>query len=279
MHKPIVIRSLAVLIACAGFWIARTQQPPAQPLQLEKVTDDLYNISGSGGNVAAYLTSEGVILVDNKFPQNTPEILAKVKSVSDKPVKYVLNTHHHGDHTGGNVKLLGETEIIAHRKARTNIVEKNQPGAQRITFSDEMTVHLGGKEARARYFGRGHTNGDAVIYFPALKTIHMGDLLVGGAPFIDYSSGGSIVEWTKTIDAVLATDFDMVIPGHGGVMKRADLVTFRGKIETLRTRVQQLKRSGASKEDVAAKLNLDDLGWKTAGLFARSLPGIYDEVQ
>jgi glyoxylase-like metal-dependent hydrolase (beta-lactamase superfamily II) len=280
MHKPAAVRSLAVLIACAGFWIAQTQpQQPPPPLQIEKITGDLYNISGSGGNVAAYLTSEGVILVDDKFPQNTPEILAKVKSVSGMPVKYVLNTHHHGDHTGGNVNLMGSAEIIAHRNARANLVEKNQPGAQRITFSDEMTVYLGGKEARARYFGRGHTNGDAVIYFPALRTIHMGDLFVGGAPFIDYSSGGSIIEWTRTIDAVLATDFDTVIPGHGSVMKRADLVTFRGKLETLRTRVQQLKRGGATREEAAAKLNLDDLGWNATGLFARSVPGIYDELR
>ena len=260
-------------------WIAQTQQPPAQPLQIEKVKDDLYNISGSGGNVAAYLTNEGVILIDDKFPQNTPEILAKVKSVSDKAVRYVVNTHHHGDHTGGNANLLGSTEIIGHRNNRANIVEKNQPGAQRITFSDEMAVHLGGKEVRAHYFGRGHTNGDVVVYFPAHKTIHTGDLFVGGAPFIDYSSGGSAVDWVKTIDGILQWDFETVIPGHGPVMKREDLIAFRGKIDTLTKRMSEIKRKGTSKADAAKVLNLDDLGWKVAGLFERSVPGLYDEVQ
>jgi glyoxylase-like metal-dependent hydrolase (beta-lactamase superfamily II) len=142
-----------------------------------------------------------------------------------------------------------------------------------------MAVHLGGKEVRARYFGRGHTNGDAVVYFPALKTIHTGDLFVGAAPFIDYSSGGSAVEWTKTIDGIMQLDFETVIPGHGPVMKRADLLTFRGKIETLRNRVSQLKSSGVSKGDISGKLKVDDLGWNVAGLFERSIPGLYDEVR
>ncbi len=277
MRKPILIRSLAVLFLCASAWIARTQQP--QPLELQKVTGDLYNISGSGGNVAAYLTDEGVILVDDKFPQNTPEILAKVKSISDKPVRYVVNTHHHGDHTGGNANLLPTVEIIGHKNNRANIVEAGQPGAQRITFSDEMSVHLGGKEVRARYFGRGHTNGDIVVYFPAHKIVHTGDLFVGGAPFIDYSSGGSAVDWTRTIDGILQLDFDTVIPGHGPVLKRADLIAFRGKIETLRKRVSDLKKNKVSEADAAKNLNLDDLGWKVAGLFERSLGGLYHEVK
>jgi len=279
MGKTAAVRSLAGLFLLAGFWIAQTQQPPAQPLQLEKVKDDLYNISGSGGNVAAYLTDEGVILVDEKFPRNTTEILAKVKSVSDKPVRYAFNTHHHGDHTGGNANLLPNVEILGHRNNRANIVEKKQPGAQRITFADEASIHLGGKEVRARWFGRGHTNGDTVIYFPAHKTIHTGDLFTNGAPYIDYTSGGSGVEWTKTIDAILQLDFETVIPGHGPVMKRDDLIAYRKKIETLRTRVSDLKRKGVTKEEAAKTLNLDDLGWRMAGLLERGFPGLWDELK
>lgn len=279
MRRIFYIRGFAAVVALGGLWIAQTQQPPAQPLQIEKVKDDLYNISGSGGNVGVLTTPQGVILVDDKFPQNTQEILAKVKSVTDQPVKYVLNTHHHGDHTGGNANLMGSAEIIAHKNARALMIAAEQPGAQRVTFSDEMDLHLGGKEVRAKYFGRGHTNGDAVIYFPALKTIHTGDLFVNpGAPFIDYKSKGSVVEWTKTIDGILQLDFETVIPGHGPVVKRADLMAFRGKIETLRNRVSALKRGGVSKEDTAKKLDLSDLGWTASGLFAMSIPGIYDEM-
>jgi cyclase len=281
MRKTLAIRSFGVAVALAGLWIARTQQgQPPQGLTIDKVKDDLFVISGSGGNVAAYLTNEGVILVDDKFPQNTPDIIAKVKSVSDKPIKYVLNTHQHGDHTGGNQNLLGTAEIIAHRNARANMVTQKMPGLQPITFSDEVAVWLGGKEVRAHYYGRGHTNGDAAVYFPALRVVHTGDLCVSpGPPFIDYSSGGSAVEWTKTIDGILQLDFDTVIPGHGPVIKREDLVAFRGKIETLRTRMSELKRQGTSKADAVKSLKLDDLGWKVAGLFERSIPGLYDEVR
>src|SRR5205085_6315477 len=142
-----------------------SQNPPAQ-LTLEKVTPNLYVIIGSGGNVAVMPTSEGVLLVDDKFAQDGPQIMAKVRTLSDKPVRYVLNTHQHGDHTGGNEALLAaNAEIIIHKNARTNMAAAEMPGIPRITFSEESQVFLGGKEVVARYLGRGHTNGDAVIYF------------------------------------------------------------------------------------------------------------------
>jgi glyoxylase-like metal-dependent hydrolase (beta-lactamase superfamily II) len=147
-------------------------------------------------------TAEGVLLVDDKFAQDAPEIVAKVKSVSDKPIRYILNTHQHGDHTGGNEAMLAASaEIIAHKNARANMVTLKMPGLPRVTFSDETQVFLGGKEVRARHLGRGHTNGDAVIYFPSERVLHTGDLFVnGGAPFIDYANGGSLVEWDKTLE-------------------------------------------------------------------------------
>ena len=279
MNRAAAVRTTGFVLAIAGFWVALTQQQAPQPLELEKVAEDLYNISGSGGNVAFYATSEGVILVDDKFPQNVEEILAKVKSVTDKPVRYVLNTHYHGDHTGGNAKLLPTAEIFAHANARRSMVEKNQPGLQRVTFSDELTVHLGGREVRAKYFGRGHTNGDVVIFFPALKTVHMGDLFVRGAPFIDYSAGASAVEWTRTLDEVLKADFDTAIPGHGPVSKKSDLMAFRNTFETFRNRMAELKRSGKTREEAAKLIKIEDLGWKMSPLLERSHPGIYDEVR
>ena len=279
MPKAAAIRLTGLFIALAGGWIALTQQQAPAPLEMEKVAEDLYNISGSGGNVAVYVTGEGVILVDDKFPQNVDEIVAKVKSVSDKPVRYILNTHQHPDHTGGNERFLATAEIFAHQNARRNMAEKNLPGLQRVTFSDELQLHLGGKEVRAKYFGRGHTNGDAVIYFPALKIVHTGDLFVRGAPFIDYSSGGSAVEWTKTIDEILKMDFGTVIPGHGPVSKKEDLAAFRKSFETMRNRMSELRKSGKTAEESAKLLRVDDLGWKPGPLFDRSLPGLYDEVR
>ena len=144
----------------------------------------LYVIPGydggvTGGNVAVRVTNDGVILVDNKFPHSFAMISSEVRKVTSLPVKYVLDTHHHGDHAGSNADFMAIAEVISHRNARGNMVRNNQPGAPRIVFGNETAVFLGGAEAQAHHFGRGHTNGDAVIYFPDLKTIHTGDLFSG----------------------------------------------------------------------------------------------------
>jgi cyclase len=281
MQRTRVVRISAFAIALGGLWFAWTQQPPKQPLQLEKVADDLQVLSGNGGNVAIFTTSEGVILVDDKFAPDVPEILDNVKKVSDQPVRYILNTHQHGDHTGGNETLLKGAEILIQRNARANMVTGKQPGLPRITYSEEASVFLGGKEVRAHHYGRGHTNGDAVIYFPADRIVHTGDLFVAGAPFIDYANGGSAVEWPATIDKVLELDFDKVIPGHGPVMTKQDLLAWKKSFETVRERLTKLKREGKSKDEVAAALKFDDLpGWASGGrLWTRGIQGFYDEVK
>jgi cyclase len=272
MSRTWLVRLAAGALASAGVWVAYTQNPQAPPqLKLNKIADDLYEIDGDGGNVAVYITDEGVILIDDKFERDYADILGKVKSVTDKPVKYVLNTHQHGDHTGGNAKMLdASVEILAHKNARANMVTGKMPGVPRISFNDETEVFLGGKEVRARYFGRGHTNGDAVIYFPGDRVVHTGDLFTVGnstapvtvAPFIDYSANGSVVDWTKTLDGVLNAgwDFDTVIPGHGPVSKRADLVAYRQNFEKMRNRVSSLVREGKSKDDVT-KVLVAEFGW------------------
>lgn len=279
MRKTLAVRLCAGALALAGAWIALTQQPQAPPpLKLNQVKSDLYEIEGDGGNVAVYLTSEGVILIDDKFPRDVQDIVAKVKSLTDKPIKYVLNTHQHGDHTGGNEQLLASAEIIIQRNARANMVTNKQPGLPRVTFSEESAVYLGGKEVLARHFGRGHTNGDAVIYFPAERTVHMGDLFVSSAPFIDYSAHGSGLEWAHTIDEALKWDFDTVIPGHGPVSTRADLIAFRNKIQTFVNRTADLVHEGRSKEEVAKLVQIDDLGWQRGGFWQRTIDGLCDEI-
>jgi cyclase len=279
--SSVLLFSFAILLS-AGAWMARTQAPqaPAQ-LSLEKVKDNLYVIFGDGGNVAVYVTTEGVILIDDKFERNYEDILAKVKSVTSQPVKYVLNTHQHGDHTGGNQKMLGASvEVIAQHNARANMVTGKMPGVPRISFTDETSVFLGGKEVRAHYFGRGHTNGDAMMYFPDLKVVHTGDLFVEGSPFIDYSASGSAVDWTGTIDNALKSgwDFETVIPGHGKVATRADLVKFRNGFEAMRNRISGLIREGKSKDDVTKTLT-GEFGWQPTGLGMRSVDGLMAELK
>ncbi|HTR39129.1 MAG TPA: MBL fold metallo-hydrolase [Bryobacteraceae bacterium] len=267
------------VVALSFVWLHAQQQ--SAPLTMQKVTDGLWVIqSNDSGNVAVMPTSEGVLLVDDKFSQNAQEIVAKVKSVSDKPIKYILNTHQHGDHTGGNEWMMMNTpaEILIHKNARANMVAGKQPGLPQITYADDAQVFIGGKEVSAHHLGRGHTNGDAVILFPSERVLHTGDLFVNGStPFIDYSAKGSLVEWDKTLDRVLQLDFDTVIPGHGAVAKKADLAKWRDTIVALRTRAKAACGGGAA--DAAKRMNFTDLGLKdTLGFFSRSMPGICAEL-
>src|SRR5580700_2124141 len=277
-----LLRLGGIGIAIAGLSVLWSQgQPPKQPLEIMKVTGGLWVImNNASGNVAVMPTDEGVLLVDVKFEQDAPDILVKVKTVSDKPIKYILNTHQHGDHTGGNAFMLMNTpaEILIHRNARANMVAGKQPGLPQITYADDAQVFIGGKEVSAHHLGRGHTNGDAVILFPSERVLHTGDLFVNGsAPFIDYSAKGSIVEWDKTLDRVLQLDFDIVIPGHGPVAKKADLVKWRNSIAELRSRAKTACSGGAAdagKRLSLAGLNMDD----SLGFMGRSMPGICGEL-
>jgi glyoxylase-like metal-dependent hydrolase (beta-lactamase superfamily II) len=208
----------------------------AAPMRPVKVKDGLYIIRGPGmpcmtgcrpgdagdglihesGDVAVRLTPDGLIVVDDKFASQAADVFAQVRTVSPLPVKYVLNTHHHGDHAAGNAYVrdtLG-VNIIAHRNIRANFLRIKQAGEPNITFANEAEVHLGGVEVQLRWFGRGHTNGDTVIYFPDLKTIHTGDLIIDAIPVIDYPAGGSAIEFLTTIDRMLTLDFDTAILGH-----------------------------------------------------------------
>ena len=268
---------LSCVLVATGLTGAQAQNA----LSIEEVKDGLYAIIGSGGNVGVRVTSEGVILIDDKFPRNFSEIQDLVAQVSDQPVKYVLNTHHHGDHAGGNVEYIKIAEIIAHQNARDNMVRGDQDAPPRLVFTDQTAVYLGGVEVRAFYMGRGHTNGDTVIYFPDLRTVHGGDLLHGIAPFIDYGNGGSSSGWVETMNNILALDFDTAIPGHGDIMTRDDVVNFRNQMEAVRARMADLIRSGMPKSQASDRIKTPDIPWtmEEGGLFMqRSIPGFYDEI-
>ena len=281
---PIVLAT--VIGASLASIQALTQQQPPPQLKTNKVSDDLYEIEGDGGNVAVLVTNEGVLLIDDKYDQDHDQIISNVKSVTDQPIKYVINTHYHADHSGGNAKFLSTAQIISTANSRNNILQHKQSNAPpdvapaRITFTQEASVFLGGKEVRAKYFGRGHTNGDAIIYFPADRAIHTGDLMSGASPLIDYSGGGSIVEWTKTLDAAMAQlDFDTVIPGHGAVTNKAGLMTYRNNVEKLRNRVTGLIRERKSQDDIA-KVMTAEYGWAPNSLNIQwSVPGFMTELK
>jgi len=304
MRSPRAALTLAIVAALSAAAVMSARQAkPAAPMQIEKVKDNLYVIRGpfnrcapngcngaygddgllhEAGDVAVRVTSEGLILVDDKYQENVADVVEKVKSVSALPVKYLLNTHHHTDHAGGDATFINTTEIIAHRNVRENFLRNKQPGAPRVTFTDQASVFLGGAEVRAYYFGRGHTNGDAVIYFPDLRVIHTGDLITEGMPVMDYNNGASAVEWVAVLDKILQLDFDIVIPGHGRLLDKARIRSDRQKLVTMNQRMAALARKGVPLDDVFDQLKLADLGWDhtvSTVAFKGGLKGYYEEMR
>ena len=282
MNRRLVVGIiLGAVFAAHSTWVvvhSQTSKPPG-PLNIERVKGDLHLISGEGGNVAAYATAEGVVLVDDMFDRNHADILAQVKTISDRPLRYVINTHQHDDHAGGDFKMLPLAEVIAHRNVYGNLKNLKRPyyedtpgtpiGLPRVTFSDRLDVHLGGKDVEAYYFGRGHTSGDIIGYFPELRAIHTGDLFISGSRrgvpiYVDAVQGGSLLEWTRTLERTLQLDFDIVIPGHGPVATKADLARFNAAIAAMRTRLQTMIKAGASKDDVVQTIE-KDYGWRATG--------------
>jgi cyclase len=283
MRKSLLIRFSAALVCCGGAWIAYTQAPQASKLNVVKLTDDLYVIHNDyvPGNTTCLITNEGVVLVDDKFPQDADNIVAEVKKLTSQPIKYVINTHHHGDHTGGNPRLqqLG-VQVVATQEARQNMVDAKQPGLPTVTFEHHASMWLGGKEVEIYHFGRAHTNGDAVILFPAQRVLAAGDMFTFGddvPELIDYSGGGSGKEWTSTLDSALKLDFDRVVPGHGNVTTRQQMQKFRQSTVTLRNRVHEMIVQKKSRGDVEKMLRTE---FHFADLhIARSLDGLLVEMQ
>ena len=281
----------------------RTERLVAGPMRIDKVKDGLYVVRGpflpcaprgctpgvtddglihEAGDVAVRVTSEGVILVDDKFPEHVADVLALVRTVTPLPIVYMLNSHHHGDHASGNVRIreMG-VNVVAHRNIRENFIRTKQAGPPNITFADEASVYLGGIEARLHYFGRGHTNGDTVIEFPDLKTVHVGDLIIDAMPVIDYANGGSAIEFTGTIEKLLALDFDTMIPGHGRTMTKDEARAYLLRFRAMNDRARSLIRSGVSKDQFQARLALEDFGWEKSVSTVAFLPNIgryYDEM-
>lgn len=276
--------ALAPLLAC--FVYAQTGPPD---LKVNKLRENFYVIEGDGGNTTVRVTSQGVILGDVKHERDHEALVAAIQSVTSQPVRYIFNTHYHDDHSGGNGMFLATAQIISTPNTRLHILEHLRPNTRQlvpnnspaqITFSDEISVFLGGVQVRANYFGRGHTNGDAVLYFPEEKTVQMGDLMAGAAPGVDYNGGGSLLELPKTLSKILdAYDFDTVIPGHGPVTNRAALVAYRDNILALITRAQAFVREGHSQEELA-KFMEKEFHWAPNSIQQlQNVPGMMTELR
>jgi cyclase len=252
-------------------------------LDLVKVQDDVYVIHNEyvPGNTTALITTEGVILVDDKFEIDADNIVAMLKTVTNQPIKYVINTHYHGDHSGGNAKLqAGGTLAVASAQARARMVAGNQPGLVDITVEPRGTIHLGGKSAEIYWFGRAHTDGDVVVLFPQNRLLAAGDMFTvgeGTPQLIDYMGGGSAKEWTATVAKVLELQFDTVVPGHGNVVRKADMQSFRTSTQRLTELITQAVRQNKSRADIEAVMRME-FGWQDFHV-QMALDGLINEMR
>jgi glyoxylase-like metal-dependent hydrolase (beta-lactamase superfamily II) len=273
----------ALAIASVAFSAQAQFGTEPSELELIKLQDDLYVIHGAyvPGNVTALITNEGVILVDDNFDVDHDNLMAKLREVTSEPVKYVINTHFHNDHTGGNAKLQADGALaVASAAARKRMVDTNLPGLINITIEPRGAVYLGGKVAEIYYFGRGHTDGDVVVLFPQHRTLAAGDLFTAGEglpQLVDHGGGGSAKEWSATLDKVLALDFETVVPGHGLVTNKQALRDYRGTAQRLTDVVTQMVRQNRSVADVEAVLR-NEFGFQDFHI-QMSLQGLVNEMR
>ena len=269
---------LGVLIAVGALSMtaAAYQQAGEKPrvVEVEKLKDNLFVLRGGGGNSAVFVMADGVAVVDTKNPGWGTPLLAKIKELTPKPVTLIVNTHTHGDHVSGNVEFPATVDIVVHENTATlmkqmnpvagfaapakptpNIFDENKGrGLAKRTFKDRMTIGKGPDQIDLHYFGRGHTNGDAWVLFPALRVVHAGDIFASntGLPLLDTNNGGSGVEIPDTLmkaHAALSKSADTIITGHSGQMTFNDLRAWAEWNRGFLNEVTAAEKAGRTAED------------------------------
>ena len=248
--------------------VASLGRPVAQGnvADIEQVKENLYMITGGGGNTAAFVIDEGVVVVDTKNPEWGRAILDKIRTVTDKPITTIINTHTHGDHVGSNIDFSLPIEVVAHANTKANMAKmsafQTANGRQYLpnrTYRNRLSLFEGKDRVDLYYFGPGHTSGDTVVVFPALGVAHTGDLFAWkGTPYIDVNNGGSGVNYPRTVLAAADTiqGVDTVIPGHSPVMTWADFREFGEFNRDFLIAVARGMREGKTPAEAAASLNL-----------------------
>jgi glyoxylase-like metal-dependent hydrolase (beta-lactamase superfamily II) len=256
------IVAAAVLVAAAQ---AAQQTPDMGPIgQIQKVRNNLYMIPGQGGNTAVFVTRAGVILVDTKVTNNGQAILDRVAAVADVPVTMIVNTHSHFDHVGSNEFFSPTVEVVTHENTRANMAKdpavKDKPQAMPDrTFRDRLTIGRGQEQVDLYHFGPAHTSGDAFVVFPALRTMHTGDVFAWkAAPFVDLDNGGSAVALPDTLEKAIrgVPNIDTVIPGHMDVTTWSAFVEFAEFNRELLRAAQAARKAGRTMQQAAAELKL-----------------------
>lgn len=255
--------SLLLVILAAGSALAQRDFSKVE-VKAAKVAGSVYMITGAGGNIGVSVGDDGMVMIDDQYAPLAPKIEAALESITDKPLRFVINTHYHGDHTGGNEQFGKSAPIVAHENVRkrlsmttTRLGTTSPPSPPAalpvLTFNESVTIHLNGEDVRAVHMPHGHTDGDSVIWFTKSNVVHMGDDFFNGTfPFVDRENGGSIRGLIANLDKVIAMvpDDVIIIPGHGPLSDKNGLRKF----------VAVLKGTSAAVEAaIAAGKSLDQL--------------------
>ena len=285
------MKSALVVVVLASSALAAQGPPPgggrgpAAGQTVEKIRElkpSLYLITGGGANTLVRVTPEGVIVVDTKNPGdvNYTRVREEIASVSKQPVRLVINTQHHPDHVGNNQKFIDAgAQVVALESLKLHMASdprtKAIPGLPTQTFAKDHVVRLGGAEVRLFFFGPGHSGGDTMAYFPDARVVMVSDHITDGTPIVDFANGGSAVQWTRSLDGVLALDFELAIPGRGEPKSRAEVQAYRDRFAMLVSRSREAVKAGATRDTLGSQVKTEDLGWTFNAAFWGSL---YDEL-
>jgi cyclase len=272
------VMAVTLLVGCV-FAAAQERDFSKVQMKVTKVAGTVYMLQGAGGNIGASIGQDGIVIVDDQYAPLADKIQAALKDITDKPIRFIINTHYHGDHTGGNAYFQKQAPIIAHDNVRkrlesggtagngssVQVVAEAQPkeALPILTFDHDVTVHLNGEDIRALYFPAGHTDGDAIIFFPKSNVVHMGDDFVTyGFPFIDVQSGGSINGMIDGVEKVIAqVPADVkIIPGHGPLSNLEDMKAYLDMLKGTRDAVAAAMKDGKSLAQMKQAKLLDP--WK-----------------
>jgi len=245
-------------------------------IETQQLSDNVYMLTGQGGNIGVCVGDQGIFMIDDQFARLTPKILEAVKALSDKPIQFLINTHYHGDHTGGNENIAQQgAKIIAHDNVYKRLSESTPATPKKalpvISFNDKLQLHINGEDVIVFHVENAHTDGDALLYFTQSNVLHTGDTFFSELyPYIDLDSGGSINGYIEAVKKtlILIDDDTKIIPGHGKLSNKAKYQFFLSMLEDLKTKVLAEIESGKTEEDVAANTAItktyDDLGYSWA---------------
>jgi cyclase len=276
MRKAILVAAGLLMVCGLG---AQDLSNNRVEIRVSKVAGNVYLLQGAGGNIAASVGDDGVVLIDDESAPFAARVQAALRGITDKPVRFIVNTHYHGDHAGGNAYFHGQATIIAHDNVRKRLATgggagnggsmhfeiKPQPKdtLPAVTYDHAVTLHLNGEDIRVLHFPAGHTDGDSIIFFPESNVVHMGDEFVTHFPFVDVEAGGSLKGMINAVENVIGQVRPdvKVIPGHGQVSSRDDLRAYLAMLTATRDAVAHALKNGKTLDEMRQAKILDP--WKS----------------